>query len=62
MDKIKTREDIDHAIESTAGVVLDIDTVAIWDLEKRIYGIYIETGNWMWELQMTCSNLAFLKH
>ena len=40
MDKIKTREDIDHALESTAGAVLDIDTVAIWDLEKRIYGSY----------------------
>lgn len=54
MDEVKSTYDIDNALESTAGIVVDIDTVAIWDNEEKMYGIYVKgEGEALWWLTMT---------
>lgn len=61
MDEILTQTDIDHALESTAGVVIDIDTVAIFFPKAGVcglYGVYVKhSANSVWELQMTAIRL-----
>ena len=61
MDEILTQTDIDHALESTAGVVIDIDTVAIYFKNEGVcglYGVYVKHPAYpAWELQMTAIRL-----
>ena len=57
MDEILTQPDIDHALESTAGVVIDIDTVAIWNEIVKMYGVYRRANEYRWDLFMTTFRL-----
>lgn len=61
MDEILTQSDIDHALENTAGVVIDIDTVAIYFKNEGVcglYGVYVKKENSpLWGLQMTAIRL-----
>lgn len=63
MDEVKSTYDIDIGLESTAGVILDIDTVAIFDPVETMYGIYVkESGTaLLWWLQMTSLSLDRLR-
>lgn len=61
MNEVLTQNDIDHALESTAGVVIDVDTVAIYFKNEGVcgmYGVYVKhPANPVWELQMTTLRL-----
>lgn len=54
MDEVKSTYDIDLALEATTGVILGMDTVAIWDNAEQMYGIYVKSKDEsLWWLQMT---------
>mgnify|MGYP006935472438 CR=1 FL=1 len=54
MDEVKSTHDIDTALEATAGVILGIDTVAIFYPDEGMYGIYVHgKDNDLWWLQAT---------
>ena len=57
MDSFKMAKDIDDALESTAGVPLGTDTVAIWDWKDKIYGVYVRDSNSVWWIEMTSLTL-----
>jgi len=58
MDEVKSTNDIDLALEATAGVPLGIDTVAIYYPTEEMYGVYVKTtGEALWWLQMTSLTL-----
>lgn len=58
MEKVKTTNDIDDALESAGASILDIDTVAVWSEEEGMYGVYVKhPANPVWELQMTTIRL-----
>ena len=59
MDEVKSTNDIDMALEATAGVPLGTDTVAIFYSIEEMYGVYVksEKAPAQWLLQMTSLTL-----
>lgn len=63
MDEVKSTNDIDLALEATAGVIIDIDTVAIFDPKEELFGVYVksdEVGSvdtTVWRLKFTTLSL-----
>lgn len=54
MDEVKSTYDIDIGLESTAAVVIGIDTVSIFYPSEGMYGIYVKgKDEALWWLQMT---------
>ena len=59
MDEVASTNDIDMALEATAGVPLGTDTVAIFYPTEEMYGVYVK-GDWTegaWFLTMTSLTL-----
>lgn len=57
MDSILHTKEVDLALEDTSGMVLTSDTVAIWNEDEQMYGIYKNTNKLYWELAMTSFTL-----
>ena len=63
MNNVKTQNDVDDALESTAGVIVDIDTVAIYFKNAGVcglYGVYVKEKDLFWHLKMTTIRLEML--
>lgn len=61
MENVKTQNDVDNALDATAGVVVDIDTVAIFFPSEEMYGVYVkEKDSLFWHLKMTTIHLEML--